>query len=365
MNEYIKKPWLNELIRVEDPNPERVKTTPEETRLHRAERLTDFPETFFNNFIKSINQEDIRLYPEVKSLKKKIGMHFNINDENILLFPGSTVGIKTFMENFCIPNKHVILSKICFPLHFIFPQIENTNIKYIDHDIVESNDVMLKMKINLQNLMDSIDENICCVCIANPNSPIGDVLTLDELELILTKTSLHNIPVLIDEAYIEFSNAETSINLLNKYSNLVISRTFSKGFGCAGLRCGYLISNTKIIESLKKIVYPMEISHLASKFCSQLLDNYSIVNDHTESIKMERETIFEILRTNKIKYIECQLNTINIKPNNIDKLFEHLKNNNVRCKLRKVENENYLALSLFESFHKSDIFKIILNYHNN
>lgn len=365
MNKYIKKDWLNKLDRIEDPNPERNNTFPKEVRLHRAERLTDFPEDFFNDFIKSINQEDIRLYPEVTTLKKNIGKYFNINYENILLFSGSIVCIKTFMENFCIPNKSTIISEICYPFHYIFPKIENTKIEYIKHDIIESNNTILKMKINLSSLIEKINENICCICIANPNSPIGDILSLDEIERILKKALIYNIPVLVDEAYIEFSDAESSIKLLNKYDNLVISKTFSKGFGCAGLRCGYLISNDKIIESIKKIMYQHEITHLTSKFCSHLLDNYNIVYDYTKSIKKEREQIFKLLKLNKIKYVECQLNTISIKPNNIHKLFEYFQKINIRCKLRNINNEIYLVISLFESFHKHKIFETILNYHNN
>jgi histidinol-phosphate aminotransferase len=364
-NKFIKKNWLKNIDRIEDINPERMDTNPKEIRLHRAERLTDFPKTFFNNFINDIKQEDIRLYPDTTLLKKKIAEHFEINKENILLFSGSAVGIKTFMESFCIPDKYVIISKICYPMHFLFPQIQNSKLKYITHNTIKINDNILKMELNLLELFENINHNICCICIANPNSPLGDILTLDNLELILKKASVFDIPVLIDEAYIEFSNSETSIKLLDKYDNLVISKTFSKSFGAAGLRCGYLISNNTIIKSIKKIMYPYEITHITAKFCSKLIDNYNIVKEYIDLIKLERDTIFSICNKNKIKYIESQLNTIHIKPNNIDIIYKYLQENNVRCKFRFINENKYLAISLFISLHKTDLFKTLLNYHNN
>ena len=124
MNSYLKKDWITKINRVQDTNPERMNTDPPELRLHRAERLLDFPENIFKSFINKITQEDFRLYPETNILKNKIAKHYNIDDNNILLFAGSLVGIKTFTDLFCTSDKSILLSKACYPMHFLFPIVE-------------------------------------------------------------------------------------------------------------------------------------------------------------------------------------------------------------------------------------------------
>lgn len=365
MASYLKKDWITKINRVQDINPERMNTNPPELRLHRAERLSDFPENIFNSFINEISQEDFRLYPETNILKNKIAKHYNIDDNNILLFAGSLVGIKTFTELFCSYNKTILLSKACYPMHFLFPQMQNSNIKYIDHISQEtSNNNVLKLKLDFDEFIENINSELSCICIANPNSPNGDILNIDQIETILSKAGEFNIPVLIDEAYIEFSELETSISLLQKYDNLAVSRTFSKGFGCAGLRCGYICTSINIANTMKKIMYPHEITHITAKFCSMLLDNMHITNEYTNAIKNERKALFDVCYKNNIKYLDCQLNTVHIKLNNIDTIYDYLINNNVRCKCRNINDEKYLCISLFPSLHTSEIFNNILNYHN-
>ena len=92
-------------------------------------------------------------------------------------------------------------------------------------------------KINLDKdyLMKSISSKISLIIIANPNSPTGTLISIKDMEKIIKKANLSNVPILIDEAYYGFSNI-TALPLLKKYRNLIISRTFSKAFGLAGLR---------------------------------------------------------------------------------------------------------------------------------
>lgn len=363
-HKYLHKEWLKTLNRVTDNNPERGDKDKNEIRLHRAERLNDFPDSFYNDIKVTINQEDIRLYPDTSKLKNKISQVFNIDSDNVLLFAGSLVGIKTFMELFCLSTKSVLITKECFPMHFLFPKMQDTNIIYINHKIISNNNNILKMQIDFDSLIENITNDICCICISNPNSPLGDTLTLNQIEQILIKAELFRIPVLIDEAYIEFSNATSCVPLLSNYHNLVISRTFSKACGLAGLRAGYLLTSKNISNSMNKIMYPYEISHITSIICCKLLDSMHLVNDYVNSIKIERQKIFDICLDAKVKYLDCQLNTIHLRPKNLTQIYEHYLKNNVKCKCRKINTEDYLCLSIYIGFSESKLFKSLVNFHN-
>ena len=102
------------------------------------------------------------------------------------------------------------------------------------------------------------------IILANPNSPTGTVINKKKILDITKKAQKYNIPVIIDEAYYGFYNY-SFIKEINKYKNLIILRTFSKSYGLAGLRAGYLISNKSIIKELFKFKPMYEINSIACK----------------------------------------------------------------------------------------------------
>ena len=124
----LEKKWLLAINRIQPP-PEHQRGL----RLHRAERLSYFPEEFFSKFINSIKQEDIMYYPDTSLLINKLSEKFNISEDNILIYPGSTITIKDFFEVFSSPNKKVLVTQYCFPFHWIFPKTQNTKIQYINN----------------------------------------------------------------------------------------------------------------------------------------------------------------------------------------------------------------------------------------
>ena len=148
--------------------------------------------------------------------------------------------------------------------------------------------------INHLDIINNINDNTCCIVLANPNSPVGDIINLDNIEEIIIKANENDIPILIDEAYIEYAEQESCINFLKKYQNLVISRTFSKALGCAGLRIGYLLGNDDIMEIINKFIPTYEISSLSAKFGSYLLDNQNEIDNYLLLINQEKQKIGEV-----------------------------------------------------------------------
>lgn len=347
------KKYLNNIERIH-PNPEEQKVD-FRLRLHRAERLYPFSENFFNNFIKMINQQDIRCYPDVNILKNKLSKKFNIDKNNIFINNGSSETIRIFYEAFAINNKEIIITNPCYPMHKTYGLIHNSKLIEIKYNE--------KKTINHKHIIENINQNTCCIVLANPNSPIGDILDLNKIEEIIKIANNKNIPILIDEAYIEYTEQESCLKFLNIYENLVISRTFSKALGCAGLRIGYLLGNNKIMNIINKLVPTYEISALSVKFGAYLLDNYYEVDNYLILIKKEKKNVGELCKKYKIPHILNHINTIFLKPKNLKDIEIYLNNNKVlyRTRLLPYDNEPWLAIVLYPNFTNSEIFKNIIN----
>lgn len=351
-NIYFKKYFLRKINRIHPLRDEQK--VDNRLRLHRAERLYPFPNDFFNKFINNITQEDIRYYPDVHSLKEKIVKKYKLQNSNIFLNNGSSENIRIFYEAFAVENKEVIITKPCYPMHKIYAEIQNSNIIEVQYNEDKI--------INYQDIIDKININTCSVVLANPNSPIGDIINLDNLEKIISKSHSINIPILIDEAYIEYAEQESCIKLLSKYPNLVISRTFSKGLGCAGLRIGYLIGNTDIMNVINTLIPTYEISSISARFGEYILENYHIVEDYIKLIKKEKQKVEIICRKNYIPCILNHINTIYIKPKKINNILSFLKENKILHRTRKLpfDNEEWLAIVLYPGFSKSNIINEII-----
>jgi histidinol-phosphate aminotransferase len=117
-----------------------------------------------------------------------------------------------------------------------------------------------KLKIPVTHLLEHLDPDIALVYLDNPHNPTGQVLPLSDLEAIAEQALDYRIAVIVDEAYGDFvPNENSAINLVTKYPNVVVARSFSKGWGLAGLRVGYGVINTELKELYNKIDMPFSI----------------------------------------------------------------------------------------------------------
>lgn len=135
------------------------------------------------------------------------------------------------------------------------------------------------------------------ILFSNPNNPGGQCLNPEEVEKILQ--AFPDIPVVIDEAYIEFSDVPGAEKLIDVYPNLFITRTLSKALGAAGLRVGFLIGSEKVMADLKKNFVPYALNRLSMKAAVIALKHRDEYEPLIETIKAEREKMLEKSRTLK------------------------------------------------------------------
>lgn len=179
--------------------------------------------------------------PKLKKIKQAIADFYSVTPEQIFVGNGSDDVIAfAFMAfgglggEFCCPD-------ITYSFYPVFADLFKVNLEQIplkDDFSVDANDYIGKNKN---------------IIIANPNAPTGLALTHEEIELIV-KTNPDNV-VIIDEAYADFSEGTSVIDLVGKYDNLIVTQTFSKSRSLAGLRVGFSVSSKILADDLEKLKY--------------------------------------------------------------------------------------------------------------
>lgn len=140
-------------------------------------------------------------------------------------------------------------------------------------------------------------ENAAMVLFSNPNNPSGHCLGIDEIEHIVS--SFADIPVCVDEAYIEFADAESAVSLLDRYDNLYVTRTLSKAYGLAGLRVGFLISSPGNMEKLKAAYVPYTLNAFSMKAAAIALSHHDEAEAYIAGIRSERKRMLEALQESR------------------------------------------------------------------
>ena len=292
--------WIDKIERMFIPRP----TKEEHKRFDMAERTFSFPDEYFSRFMRSIVQEDFITYPsyaEYDSLKDDIAKYNDVDMSNVYLSTGSGACIKSLCEITMYPGHNIVSPVPCYPMYGIYGRLFGGN-----HIGVEYDDSVI---FNLNKLIDNIDEYTRLVVISNPFSPIGEYKTIDEIRELCIECADREIILLIDEAYVDFSPG-TVLPLIKEFDNVVISRTFSKAFGAAGIRVGYLLGSKKLIDVVTKVQLTYPLSNVSVKFASYLLNNWDEIALYSYDTIRGRDNLCKLLSGGGYDVINSHTNSI-------------------------------------------------------
>jgi histidinol-phosphate aminotransferase len=320
--------------------------------LNQSERSQPIPHSYYTKFIRSLTHEDFAYYPNTKNFKEKICEFYNVKTENLFLSDGSDIGIKSIFETFTTCG-NIVTSEPSFPMYQVYSSLYNCQYKGIHYDVDT-------LELSIDKMLQFVDDDTNLIVLANPNSPIGDYKTIDEIKPLLDT----GIPTLIDEAYIEFSENESFIKYIDDYPNLIVTRTFSKGFGAAGCRVGMTFSNPHYIENISKFRQMYEITGVSLKYCKFLLDNHHLVDIYCKEVVEEKKKVVSMLKNYEV--IDSQCNWIHF--NNQDdnkKTKEILEKHKVLVKYCKVHpygfRDNWCRMTIQPGLSEQQFFKELVN----
>ncbi len=216
--------------------------------------------------------------PYQDEVRERIADFRSIQIENIFVGVGSDESIDLLMRIFCRPGKdHILIAPPTYGMYKVSAQI---------HDIAVD-EVMLTSQYQLQpdKMLEQVRSTTKLLFLCSPNNPTGNDLRLEDIKYLIEQ--FEGI-VVLDEAYIDFSERNSLAPLVREYPNLVILQTFSKAFGLAGIRLGMALASEEIIQFMAKVKAPYNLNKLTARCALEAFDNLNHVNENIEAIRKER-----------------------------------------------------------------------------
>lgn len=222
--------------------------------------------------------------PMQLDLKAALGKIKHVHPENIFLGNGSDEAIDLVFRAFCEPGvDNVVAIDPTYGMYQVCADVNN----------VEYRKVLLDehFQFSADALLAATDGHTKLIFICSPNNPTGNDLLGSEIEKVL---SGFDGLVILDEAYIDFSESPSFAGVLDKHPNLVILQTFSKAWGCAAIRLGMAFASTGIIGILSKIKYPYNVNELTQQQGLEMLRNYGKIENWVRILKEERGVLEKV-----------------------------------------------------------------------
>jgi len=283
------------------PNPPRCNS---KFHLDKNENLDKVLKSKIETFVHYNCNINYNSYPDNNlQLLKNLSIYHGVNIKEIITTNGSEQALHILFDSILKENDTVIKWSPTFSLIDLY--IKNNNAKCINLNFKRTENEFIFEKYT-SNLEPKI------FYIASPNSPTGSVFVENDLIFLLEKFKKSFF--ILDGAYVDYDN-DYYINLYLKYDNIIITRSFSKSWGIAGLRAGYYITKNKNLQNLRPNYAP---NFLACDIINYLLINNTIIKDSIKKLEETKQKFYSFFDIYKINYIKTYGNYILFDSNKIN-----------------------------------------------
>lgn len=319
----------------------------------RDEYKTDGEAMIFLDANENPYENGLNRYPDPQQmlLKSKISEIKQVSEKQMLLGNGSDEVLDLIFRAFCEPGTDNVISlPPTYGMYKVLSEINN----------VENREVLLTSEFepDVEAILKAVDTNTKLLFLCSPNNPSGNSFNVELVKKLLES---FNGLVVIDEAYIDFSDVAGWSQSLDTYPNLIITQTFSKAFGMAGIRLGMLFASKKIIKILNRIKPPYNVNELTQQRALRGLQNYSGIKKQVIDIKNERERLSKALV--QLKYVSkiypSDANFLLIKVDDADQKYMELigKGIVVRNRSKQPLCENCLRITVGTALENQNLLK--------
>jgi len=228
-----------------------------------------------------LTADQLSMYPDYTEAFAELAAFFNVSPTELAITNGTDEAIQLLVNTFVNAGDDVVLLNPSYAMYRFYASLAGAAIRevdYRDHGVV----------FPLDDLLAAIRASTKAVLIANPNNPTGVGTSLENLRKILEAAP--QAAVLIDEAYFEFSGI-TTLAWIHEYPNLFVSRTFSKAFGMAAMRCGCLFSNAENVQWLRKAQSPYSVNTLAVLAARAAIQDRKTVDTYVAEVLAARTLV--------------------------------------------------------------------------
>lgn len=230
-------------------------------------------------------------YPEAQAepLKKELSKYLEVKKENLTCGNGSAELIRNFCDAFLGRSDRALVCGPTFSEYEVYTKLYGAEVKYL---LAEPP----KFSLSVEDIVERIDGKIKAMFICNPNNPTGTAMDKKELRVVIEHALDRDCLVLLDEAYIEFSNDEGFTKKVEEFENLLVVRSLTKFFALAGARAGYGVGSEEMVSSLDKLSPPWSVNSIAQVAAVHSLRDEEYIRRTKEFVEREKKFLFKALK---------------------------------------------------------------------
>lgn len=277
--------------------------------------------------------------PYQQELKQKLATLKNVKLHNIFVGNGSDEVIDLAFRIFCNPGVDKALTfSPTYGMYEVSASINNIELLKIP--------LNQAFQIDLDKIKPYLsDKTLKLIFICSPNNPTGNLIKKSAIQFILK--NFKGI-VIIDEAYIDFTDEESIINLINQYNNLIVSQTFSKAWGLASVRIGIAYADKEIISFYNKVKPPYNISKMNQKAAMEALNDDKTYKENLKLILEEKKRLkIQLQGIGLIKKIHpSDANFLLLEVENVNDLYNKLIDQKIITRNRNTQIANCLRVTV-------------------
>ncbi|MBF0104980.1 MAG: histidinol-phosphate transaminase [Deltaproteobacteria bacterium] len=271
-----------------------------------------------------LQEGPLNWYPDIDStaLRLKLAQYTGVPKNHILTFNGSDHALETIARTFLDAGDEVIYFQPTYDHFRVYAQSCNAHMVPVN----EAPDASF-----IECMQQAITSRTKMVYLVNPNNPTGHTVSVDTVEAALIKYP--EIIFIVDEAYYEFCEV-TASSLAVTHDNIMITRSFSKAFGLAGFRCGYLMAHPSLCQQIKKIRVGKSINTLAQIAACAALDDLSYMRRYVDEVNTSKKWLINQLKKQGIPVKSTPANYILIRVQNPAGILNYLESQNIHTRDR-------------------------------
>jgi len=280
----------------------------------------------------------LQQYPAYGDIVERLATYADVNANQVMITNGSDQGIDLIFRAVSKPNAEAIIPGPSFAMYKQCANVEAMHI--IEPQYTK------EQGYPLREVLAAITPNTAIIVVCNPNNPCGTLVTNSVVEQLAKAAPL--AAILVDECYYEYSRQSSAALLSDpEYSNVFITRTFSKTWGIPSLRFGYMLASNIYIDALCNVRGPYDINQLAIVAANAALDNPEYTEQYVGEVMQNAKPQFEVwLSKNNIGYWASSANYVWAFFDNADGMAEHLKQSDILVRAKVYKGKTGLRITM-------------------
>ena len=286
-------------------------------RMDLNENPGGLSEEFIQKVLSTITPELISKYPDQLVFTQKLGKFIGAEVEQICLTNGSAEAVRYVIEAYSRPGGKIVSVTPSYAMYEVYASMYGRQ-----HIPVHYNE---DLTFDVENIIAQIKPDVDLLIVLNPNNPVGDVYTTEEMDRIIAAAKANEVTVLIDEAY-HYFYPYSFINYALTNDHVFVTRTFSKLFSLAGCRLGYIVGQAADVAYIQKLCTPHNINAFSMRFAECIIEEPGMIDALIVKQHEGKKYLIDELRKRNYEVNAKEGNFIFIKPkSDADELVVKMK----------------------------------------